>query len=98
MSNHPLNNEINIFRNIILNSNDMLLENLKWNGANYSINGQDCISIRVQPVKKKRFKSFFIEVQKNKFNLNTKCLMMILVFWSEKKTIEQYLFLIVEVI
>lgn len=74
MSNHPLNNEINIFRNIILNSNDMLLENLKWNGANYSINGQDCISIRVQPVKKKEVQIIFHRGAKKQVQLEHKML------------------------
>ena len=48
---HPLRNEIDTLRRIILHTNPGLAENIKWNGPNYYINGADRITMRVQPPK-----------------------------------------------
>ncbi len=47
--NHPLRNNIEELRSIILDANSELEENLKWNGPNYSFKGNDRITIRVNP-------------------------------------------------
>ena len=49
--NHPLRNEINKLRTIILQSNDELEENIKWNSPNYSFRNEDRFTMRVQPPK-----------------------------------------------
>jgi hypothetical protein len=49
--NHPLRKEIEALRNLILSSNDLLRENIKWNGPNYSWCDQDRITMRIQPPK-----------------------------------------------
>lgn len=48
---HPGIKEINLLRNIILGTEKTLTENIKWNGPNYSLNGEDRISMRIQPPK-----------------------------------------------
>ena len=50
--NHPFINEINALRNTILSVNNGLTENIKWNGPNYCIYGNDIITMRVQPLSK----------------------------------------------
>ncbi len=50
--NHPFRNEIEQLRICILATNHELIENIKWNGPNYSINGEDRITMRIQPPKK----------------------------------------------
>jgi hypothetical protein len=50
--NHPFRSEIEYLRNCILASNSELIENIKWNGPNYSFRGEDRITMRVQPLKK----------------------------------------------
>jgi hypothetical protein len=50
--NHPFRNEIDELRKCILEANSDLTENIKWNGPNYSIHGEDRITMRVQPLKK----------------------------------------------
>jgi hypothetical protein len=50
--NHPFRNEIDELRKCILAANIDLTENIKWNGPNYSIHGEDRITMRVQPLKK----------------------------------------------
>lgn len=47
--NHPLINEINSVRQLILSVDDNLIEGIKWNGPNYSFNNVDCITIKIQP-------------------------------------------------
>ncbi|MFA7326356.1 MAG: DUF1801 domain-containing protein [Candidatus Kapaibacterium sp.] len=47
--NHPFRNEIEILRNCILNANNDLEENIKWNGPNYCFDNEDRITMRVQP-------------------------------------------------
>lgn len=48
---HPLRAEIEALRTCILNANTGLTEDIKWNGPNYSLNGNDRITMRVQPPK-----------------------------------------------
>jgi len=49
--NHPLRSEIDSLRTIILQANSELVENIKWNGPNYSLRNEDRITMRVQPPK-----------------------------------------------
>jgi len=49
--NHPLRKEIEQLRAIILSANSGLSENIKWNGPNYSFDGEDRITMRIQPPK-----------------------------------------------
>lgn len=49
--NHPLRSEIDNLRTIILQANDELEENIKWNSPNYSFKNEDRITMRVQPPK-----------------------------------------------
>jgi uncharacterized protein YdeI (YjbR/CyaY-like superfamily) len=49
--NHPLIEEIQILRKLILSCSDKLSENVKWNAPNYSFNEQDCITLKVLPPK-----------------------------------------------
>lgn len=49
--NHPFRNEIELLRQVILQSMDGLTENIKWNGPNYCFEHQDRITMRIQPPK-----------------------------------------------
>lgn len=49
--NHPLKLEINHLRQLILNLNEEMSENIKWNGPNYMHKGVDRITMRVNPPK-----------------------------------------------
>jgi hypothetical protein len=49
---HPLRKEIETLRKLILSSNQNLEENIKWNGPNYCLDGEDRITMKVQPPKK----------------------------------------------
>ncbi len=49
--NHPLRSEIDNLRTIILQANDELEENIKWNSPNYSFRNEDRMTMRVQPPK-----------------------------------------------
>ncbi len=49
--NHPLRAEIDFLRNLILNANEALVENIKWNGPNYCFNQEDRITMKIQPPK-----------------------------------------------
>lgn len=49
--NHPLRPEIEALRQIILDANAMLEENIKWNGPNYAVGAEDRITMRIQPPK-----------------------------------------------
>lgn len=49
--NHPLRTEIETLRGIILSSTPGLEENIKWNGPNYTKDGEDRITMRIQPPK-----------------------------------------------
>ena len=46
--NHPLRKEIELMRQCILSANNNLSENIKWNGPNYCLGGEDRITMRVQ--------------------------------------------------
>ncbi len=48
---HPLRAEIEALREIILRAEPTLSEGIKWNGPNYSINGEDRITMRLNPPK-----------------------------------------------
>jgi hypothetical protein len=52
--NHPYRAEIQALRLIILNCNKALMENIKWNGPNYSIDNEDRITMSIQPPKQIR--------------------------------------------
>lgn len=49
--NHPLAEEILLLRTYILSFSDKLDENVKWNAPNYSLNGNDCITLKILPPK-----------------------------------------------
>lgn len=49
--NLPLRSEIDQLRNYILLANSGLAENIKWNGPNYTFNGEDRITMKIQPPK-----------------------------------------------
>ena len=49
--NHPFEKEIQALRIEILSAQDGLTENIKWNGPNYSFNGEDRITMRIHPPK-----------------------------------------------
>lgn len=48
---HPLRAEIEALREIILRAEPTLNEGIKWNGPNYSLNGEDRITMRLDPPK-----------------------------------------------
>lgn len=48
---HPLRKEIDLLREIILSSVSHLEENIKWNAPNYSVNGNDRITLKIMPPK-----------------------------------------------
>jgi uncharacterized protein YdeI (YjbR/CyaY-like superfamily) len=48
---HSLRDEIERLRKIIMSTEYDLNEGIKWNGPNYSINGEDRITIRINPQK-----------------------------------------------
>jgi hypothetical protein len=49
--NHPLRNEIEELRKCILLADGDLTESIKWNGPNYCFNGEDRITMKIQPAK-----------------------------------------------
>ncbi len=49
--NHPLRIEIEQLRIAILNAQNDLTENIKWNGPNYCFHDEDRITMRIQPPK-----------------------------------------------
>ena len=49
--NHPLRIEIDFLRNLILDSNVQIVENIKWNGPNYTVQNQDRITMKIHPPK-----------------------------------------------
>jgi hypothetical protein len=48
---HPMRKEIDEVRSIILSADPKLDENIKWNGPNYSLHGDDRVTMRIQPPK-----------------------------------------------
>lgn len=49
--NHPLRQEIEQLRFYIHSADHNLAENIKWNGPNYSLGGEDRITMKIQPPK-----------------------------------------------
>ncbi|MEO8583224.1 MAG: DUF1801 domain-containing protein [Flavitalea sp.] len=49
---HPKRVEIEQLRDCILSTNNLLTENIKWNGPNYCFNNEDRITMRIQPIGK----------------------------------------------
>lgn len=49
--NHPRRDEIEQLRKIILSAKSGIEENIKWNGPNYTFNGEDRITMKIQPPK-----------------------------------------------
>ncbi|MFN3301309.1 MAG: DUF1801 domain-containing protein [Sediminibacterium sp.] len=49
--NHPLSDVIELIRNKIISAEPDLDENIKWNGPNYSYNGEDRITMKIHPPK-----------------------------------------------
>jgi hypothetical protein len=49
--NHPLRKEIEKLRQTIASADLPLRENVKWNGPNYTSNGDDRITMKIQPPK-----------------------------------------------
>ena len=49
--NHPLRDEIDRLREIILSANIGLSENIKWNGPNFCFDGEDRITMKIHPPK-----------------------------------------------
>ena len=47
--NHPLRKEIDLLRRIILSVDPALDENIKWNGPNFTHEGEDRITMRIHP-------------------------------------------------
>lgn len=50
--NHPFIEEINELRTIVLNSDKEIVENIKWNGPNYTFNNQDFLTLKINPPNK----------------------------------------------
>ena len=48
---HPLRKEIDALRQLILSVSPDLIENIKWNGPNYAFDGNDRITMKLQPPK-----------------------------------------------
>jgi hypothetical protein len=49
---HPLREEIETLRSIILNANKQLNENIKWNAPNYYLENADIITMKIYPPRK----------------------------------------------
>ena len=47
--NHPQAEAIHSLRRLVLSAHPGLSENVKWNGPNYSVGAEDCITMRVNP-------------------------------------------------
>ena len=49
--NYPLRNEFEQLRKYILSAKSGIEENIKWNGPNYTFNGEDRITMKIRPPK-----------------------------------------------
>ena len=49
--NHPLRTLIELMRRVIMSTGVGLSEGIKWNGPNYSLNGEDRITLKLYPPK-----------------------------------------------
>lgn len=66
---HPSRAGIDQLRNIILFASRSLTENIKWNGPNYSVGGEDRITMKIQPPTRP-VKLIFHRGAKKRSNLN----------------------------
>lgn len=57
--NHKLRREIDKLRDCIISADVNLVENIKWNGPNYSFNDVDCITMKIQPPTSKQIQLIF---------------------------------------
>ncbi len=57
--NHPFYREIDQLRTYILLVDEAIVENIKWNGPNYSYKNQDRITMRIQPTTHKQVQLIF---------------------------------------
>jgi len=48
---HPLRDAIELLRSIILETDEGVGENIKWNGPNYTFAGEDRITMKIHPPK-----------------------------------------------
>lgn len=48
---HPKRKEIELLRELILSTQKNLDENIKWNGPNYHVDGNDRITLKINPPK-----------------------------------------------
>lgn len=46
---HPAREQIDILRKYILSANDELVEDVKWNAPNFSLDGEDRITMKILP-------------------------------------------------
>lgn len=49
---HPARAGIDLLRNYILSAHAALEESVKWNAPNYSVEGKDCITMKILPPSK----------------------------------------------
>jgi len=71
--NHPLNQSIELLRELILAVDLNLVETIKWNGPNYQFNNEDRITLRVQDLKQIQIifhRGAKVKVQPNKRLIN----------------------------
>lgn len=59
LQNHLLRKEIEQLRICILSADENLSENIKWNGPNYCFDGEDRITMRIQPPTMKQVQIIF---------------------------------------
>lgn len=57
--NHKLRREIDKLRDCVISADVNLVENIKWNGPNYSFNDVDCITMKIQPPTSKQIQLIF---------------------------------------
>lgn len=50
--NHPFRKGIELLRDYILQTDNGLIENIKWNGPNYCVDNEDKITMRIHPPSK----------------------------------------------
>lgn len=50
-SDHPLDAGIQLLRNLILDADPEIAENIKWNSPNYTYQNEDRITMRIQPTR-----------------------------------------------
>ncbi|MEZ4902822.1 MAG: DUF1801 domain-containing protein [Spirosomataceae bacterium] len=85
--NHPLRTEIEMLRHLILEANNSLAENIKWNGPNYCIATEDRITMRILPPK--QIQLIFHRGVKKQAPLTASSSTTKQAYWLGKKTTEQ---------